>query len=229
MNKQAVQYRRDRAAYLLSLPLISQHLPEGDTNPEWLNLRKNKITASEVSTALGLFGEAKKRLYIETKAEQILMMYGPKTKSAAFDISSLWWVKRGTDLEPVIRDTYSQSTGITIFERGFVQSEKYEWLGCSPDGLTEDGLLIEIKCPRENKGNLVPPPYHYIQTQTQMFVTELYECDLVTATDPENVQEGMTPIKVDRIQFDHRAWLPVEKALCNVWAQIQKRVQDLSV
>jgi len=57
-------------------------------------------------------------------------------------------MKRGNDLEPKARNLYIEKTGINIEEVGFCISIDNDYIGLSPDGLTEDRTgAIEIKCP----------------------------------------------------------------------------------
>jgi hypothetical protein len=62
---------------------------------------------------------------------------------------------RGEEYEPLARATYAKQVGKEIDVHGFITSEKYPWLGYSPDGLIkgESGLYeegIEIKSPSTN-------------------------------------------------------------------------------
>jgi len=54
-------------------------------------------------------------------------------------------MKEGIAMEPHIIRKYSEESGHKISKCGFFVSEKYPFLGASPDGMTEDGNLIEIK------------------------------------------------------------------------------------
>jgi hypothetical protein len=70
-------------------------------------------------------------------------------------------------------------------------TEFAEWIGISPDGIIDDGM-IEIKCPlmRTHMGyimwNKLPTEYRY-QVQGQLFVTGFKFCDFISYV------EGMKP------------------------------------
>jgi hypothetical protein len=53
--------------------------------------------------------------------------------------------------EPIARQLYEETSNNKVSEVGFVTSDKFDYVGCSPDGLIkEDGKYIgglEIKCP----------------------------------------------------------------------------------
>lgn len=108
---------------------------------------------------------------------------------------------------------------------GFVISEKYPYLGASPDAVVHDPSvgnqfgLAEVKCPYSvrdksleeavsspnffcslENGSLKLKKTHnyYCQVQGQMAVTERYWCDFVVYTE-----KG---ISVERIEFDSAFW-----------------------
>ncbi len=96
-------------------------------------------------------------------------------------------MERGIELEPDARKEYENLMETKVEEVGFIipdEDHKYhEWIGISPDGLTEG--LIEIKCPLMKthigyiEGNKLPSEYKY-QVQGQLFVTRLKYCDFVS-------------------------------------------------
>jgi len=93
---------------------------------------------------------------------------------------------------------YSFRNNITVSEYGLIQHSKYSFIGASPDGICDQscyngtgisklvGRLLEIKFPKTRKiqtegdldGDICPHQY-YVQVQTQLFVTELDECDFL--------------------------------------------------
>lgn len=92
-------------------------------------------------------------------------------------------MERGKDLEPEARMMYADMFGV-VQQVGFIIPDEsdpfHEWVGISPDGLT-DGLL-EIKCPLIKahlnyieKGAL-PNEYKW-QVYGQLYVTGLPYCD----------------------------------------------------
>jgi hypothetical protein len=107
---------------------------------EWLQLRLGKVTGTRLKKLmskdnLGLIDE----LIAEMVSEQVEDT--PISQS----------MQRGSDLEPIARKAYEDFTGHKVEVFGFLQSDKYEWFGLSPDGLiNENGVYrkgIEIKCP----------------------------------------------------------------------------------
>jgi hypothetical protein len=55
----------------------------------------------------------------------------------------------------------------------------YNWLGGSPDGITESGKLLEIKCPLRRKITDEVPEHYMPQLQLLMEILNLEECDFI--------------------------------------------------
>jgi len=85
----------------------------------------------------------------------------------------------GTLLEPVARDLYDARTGRKTHEIGLVQHPKYPFLGGSADGITEDGLLVEIKCPLTRKIEDKVPEHYLPQIQLLLEILDFEDCDFV--------------------------------------------------
>jgi len=105
-------------------------------------------------------------------------------------------MEKGIENEPYARAEYESIFDTKIEQCGFIipdeDNKYYNWIGCSPDGLTEDGGLIEIKCPLMKthlnyiSAGVFPSEYLY-QVQGQLFVTGLKYCDFISYA------EGMKP------------------------------------
>lgn len=52
----------------------------------------------------------------------------------------------GTENEPIARQIYSEQTGIVFNQVGMIQSEQSAIHHASPDGLSDDGIVLEVKC-----------------------------------------------------------------------------------
>lgn len=150
---------------LLKIPKVEQK------SQEWYLMRQNLITASDFAQALGQgkFGN---------QAEIIKKKVKPKDESSvSFSNPFFKW---GNMFEPVANDIYSKMHyGIKIYEFGLIQHNKLSYFGASPDGISETGIMLEIKCPYKRKiesGGDVPKQYYY-QIQGQLEVCGLTECD----------------------------------------------------
>lgn len=179
-------------------------------SPEWLALRENMITASDVASALGENHYESPDSLVKKKVLNLKWAGNAATA-------------HGTALEPLVRDLYDEKTGRKSHEIGLVQHRDYPWLGASPDGVTEDGLLIEIKCPLTRKIEAKVPKHYLPQVQLQLEITDLEECDFVQYR-PARIEDGVprspeefviVRVKRDREWFQSK--LPAMKA---VWDRI---------
>jgi putative phage-type endonuclease len=172
---------------------------------EWLDLREKMITASDIASALGENHYESPEAFIKKKVL--------RTKWAGNAATA-----HGTLLEPLVRDLYDQRTGRKSHEIGLVQHAKYPWLGASPDGVTEDGLLIEIKCPLSRKIEAKVPKHYWPQVQLQLEITDLEECDFIqyrpASIDPPKSEEFVV-VRVTRDRSWFEKNLPQMEAIWN--------------
>jgi len=121
--------------------------------------------------------------------------------------------ERGTLLEPIARDLYDARYKTKSHEIGLVQHPEHPWLGGSPDGITECGKLIEIKCPLTRKIENKVPKHYVAQIQLLMEILNLDECDFIQYRPAEGDKPEefvVTNMPRDRAWFAH--YLPVMKA-----------------
>lgn len=129
---------------------------------EWLELRKNKITATDSCIIMGAS-------HWKTK----IQLYYEKT-SATKPMPPNERMQRGLDLEPIARDLFTIKTGIQVSPAVIVKG----WMMASLDGRSELGNhIVEIKCPgpldhaKAVAGHV--PDHYYPQLQHQMTVCDL--------------------------------------------------------
>ncbi|MFA5196745.1 MAG: lambda exonuclease family protein [Bacteroidales bacterium] len=128
------------------------------------------------------------------------------------------WMERGVELEPQARQLYEGLFDCHIEQVGFVtpdiDNEFVEWVGISPDGLTSDSGLIEIKCPKLTthlayiKGDKLPSEYKY-QVYFQLYVTGLDYCDFIS------YYPGLKPF-ITRVLPDKEIFAEIEAKLREV-------------
>lgn len=120
--------------------------------PEWYEVRKELLTASDAAAALDLKPYPSYRG--SAKAEML------KRKVQNLPVQNMF-VVHGQKYEDEARDWAAAALGETMIDVGLVRHATLPWLAASPDGVTASGKLIEIKCPL--KRNIVPGhvPHHY--------------------------------------------------------------------
>lgn len=124
--------------------------------------------------------------------------------------------EHGNKYEDEARDIYCEKYGEVAHEIGLYPHPEHSWLGGSPDGITESGKLLEIKCPlaRQIKDEV---PVHYLpQLQLLMEILDLEECDFIQykpleITWPNEPEFMVTHVKRDREWF--ATYMPVMRKL----------------
>lgn len=106
---------------------------------EWYKLRKGMLTASDVATALGQNPYKSRAVLLRDKC-------CPDDRTSGDSTATRW----GNQYEDEAIELYAERTGRRVLAFGLFQSQEYPWLGGSPDGVTTDGLLIEVKWYAEN-------------------------------------------------------------------------------
>ena len=155
--------------------------------PEWYARRNNLITASAASKAFGSQASVNQLVYEKCKnyaAPGVASgSSGPSSGPLQGSVNSpLHWGQR---YEPLTVMVYERRNQTKLGEFGCIQHDTYPFIGASPDGINIDpasriyGRMVEIKniVNREITGR--PKEEYWIQTQIQMEVCDLDECDFV--------------------------------------------------
>lgn len=164
--------------------VLAAHLKSHDApqrSDEWFALRKDKLTTSTFSTALG-FWKGKRRF--ELWNEKVF-----PTELQIVEASNRCAMEWGVINEAAAVDRYKSITGRKVSSLGFAihAEEKFHWLGASPDGLLgcfPGGGILEVKCPyNKGKPEMGLPwkamPYYYMpQVQGQMEIMDREWVDL---------------------------------------------------
>jgi putative phage-type endonuclease len=167
--------------YLHSLPQKEQK------SKEWLEQRQGNITASEVGTIMGITPVSwgnKNKLYT--------------SKCGIADPLSSPALDHGNKFEEVACQIYQARENKKVLEFGMIQHQggngmqPIKFFGASPDGITTDGIMLEIKAPwkREMSGNITP--YYFSQVQHQMECCNLPFCDFVECKLRDSTFHGGT-------------------------------------
>ena len=176
---------------------------EAQRSEAWLALRGKMLTASDAATALG-----------ENKYEKPEGLILSKCGHGTFKGNAA--TEHGNKYEDVARDIYCEKYGEVSHEIGLHPHPVHSWLGGSPDGITESGKLIEIKCPLMRKITSEVPAHYMPQLQLLMEILDLdeavfiqYKPDEITWPQPEEFV--VTEVKRDRAWFEEK--LPIMKKL----------------
>ncbi len=166
-NDQVVQRIATVSQYQKQLDSL-QNLPKmQQRSDQWYKARNGMITASDFAQALGRGKFGTQKQFYEKKCG-----YEQDTFNA--NNPALKW---GVMFEPVATSIYELKTGMIVHEFGLLQHPGVPWVGASPDGISELGVMLEIKCPWKRKINGEIPEQYYYQMQGQLDVCDLDECD----------------------------------------------------
>ena len=149
---------------------------------EWLNARHECITASVVAKITDKLESKTVKSMIEEKA-----YYGKYSKN----VKNIY-TTYGELYEPLANMVYCFRTGRTTYEYGLIKHQEYPFIGASTDGVTNDLINIEIKCPtsRVVDGHISKLYYEQMQLQMEVLdldITHFFECNFVTHSKDEFV------------------------------------------
>lgn len=186
------------------------HKYDDQRTDAWFELRGQMLTASDVATAIG------ENPY-EKPSSLVVKKCGHGKKFEGNDAT-----RHGELYEPTARDLYANERDEVVHEIGLVQHARYPWLGGSPDGVTESGKLIEIKCPLKRKIEAKVPKYYLPQIQVLLEVLDLEECDFIQYR-PDPYEFVIVNVKRDRDWFAEK--LPIMRSF---WEEVlHKRTHGL--
>ena len=64
-------------------------------------------------------------------------------------------MRYGKEKEIVAIQQYEHAHNVTVDGSGLLISDRYPYLGASPDGLIGDDLVVEVKCPYASRTKLI--------------------------------------------------------------------------
>ncbi|KAF2292845.1 hypothetical protein GH714_029313 [Hevea brasiliensis] len=193
----------------LALAACITHSDVSQRSEEWFALRRDKLTTSTFSTALG-FWKGNRRLELWNEK-----VFAPEINIIETSKRALEW---GVHNEAAALDSYKSITSREVSHLGFAihPAQQFDWLGASPDGLLEGGIL-EVKCPyNKGKPEMALPwstmPFYYMpQVQGQLEIMNREWADLYCWTP-----NGSTIIRVHR---DHSYWELIHPILREFWLE----------
>lgn len=134
---------------------------------QWFDMRKNMLTASDIGALLGYSKYNNRNSVIKKKCGQ-----GPVFRGNKYTL-------HGQKYEEIASQIYELRYNKKVDEYGLIQHPKIPILGASPDGISTDGIMLEIKCPPVRKITGEVPPHYWVQMQVQLQVCTLDQCDFI--------------------------------------------------
>jgi putative phage-type endonuclease len=161
--------------YLRNIPQPVQR------TPEWYQFRHNLITASNAYKVFESQSTINQLIYEKCKPLNMHVEEGDKQKMVNINTTLHW----GQKYEPLSVLIYEHLYDTKVEDFGCIQHPVYKFLGASPDGINVDkkskkyGRMLEIKNIVNREITGIPKKEYWTQTQLQMEVCDLDECDFL--------------------------------------------------
>ncbi|KAJ3067256.1 hypothetical protein HK102_007468, partial [Quaeritorhiza haematococci] len=170
---------------------------------QWFGARSGCLTASDIATVLTMCPKAMdpylrefgiqdfkynpaKCANVYTSAYELLSRKCHVTKGFEGNEATRF----GQMMEQVSVNVYQQLTSTQVLDLGLMIHEHHPFLGASPDGVTVDGKLLEIKNPLMRAVSSIPPYHYWAQCQLQLAVCNLEVCDFFDCEFVEYVDKA---------------------------------------
>ncbi len=165
----------------IKLSALKQIKQPEQRSEEWYEFRKNRLTASDLATALGENTYGNRGKLIAKKCG-----YDESFKPGAAII-------HGIKYEPMANLFYEKLNNVSVFEYGCIPHSTIGHFAASPDGIVDSsssnknyiGRMLEIKCPKSRPLNGFVPDYYELQIQGQLEVCDLEYCDYLECSIKE--------------------------------------------
>ena len=164
-KKENIQRRKKQLNKLKKLKLPAQR------TPEWYKMRKGKLTASSLASALN-------KCHFQSRDELILS----KIEEQPFLTNPI--IEWGVKYEEIAILFYEELFNVKVLDFGLIPHPNFSIFGASPDGICDDtgddeyvSRMVEIKCPPKRKFTKTCPLHYQMQVQGQLEVCDLDECD----------------------------------------------------
>lgn len=139
----------------------------------WFDIRRRKgnITASFAGNCVGINAEDYELRNIKDPVargkKQIQNAFSLVRDPSSNTFKGNWFTRRGNFYEPTCFKVFEAAMGIKVNESNIWQSEEYDFLYATPDGLIDDETGLEVKNPWAHM-HREPPPHYIAQMQIQM-------------------------------------------------------------
>jgi len=159
---------------------------------EWLKQRSTRLTGCDFSAAIG-----------KNKYKSSTQLLFDKC-GAGEPFTGNEFTEWGEYYEDIAVKRFEEITGKTVLEFGLLQHPTIDWLGSSPDGVTTDGCVLEIKCPGPRKLVHGEIPECYIwQVVLNMEVCDLDEAYFMEYKPKELKEKWGGPLEEEEINLVH--------------------------
>lgn len=146
--------------------------PQGGADWHAERLRGNRLTASKIASLLGENRYTSRWAQVFREADLV-----PQQGSNAF-------TEHGNKHEADAVEHYERATGQVVYAFGCIQHPSVPFLAASPDGMTNTGRAVEVKCPVTRVPDAVVPMHYRAQCQLVMEVLQTDVMDFIQYVPP---------------------------------------------
>jgi hypothetical protein len=168
----------------------------------WYQSRNLRVTASEASCCLPKIKEV---CQVYENLFNVKIKYNPDKCLNTYDTLESYIINKcrtfygenlfqdnkytlhGKKYEEISTRLYRQLYKTDVIEFGLLPHPRLSYLGASPDGITPDGMMLEIKNP--NSMYTIPSMTYFLQMQLQMECADLDECDFLVCLVKEITEQ----------------------------------------
>lgn len=201
----------DQVKRLLSIPQYEQR------SPEWFEQRKGKLTSSDVDSVLG---NSRYSCF-----DEVLFKKCGISKPFTGNQATL----HGQKYEDEAIDLYCEKYGKKRFSFGLMPHPTIDFLAGSPDDITYDGIVIEVKCPLIRKIVLGEIPAHYkAQILMNMEICDLDKGVFIEYKPAHMTEDGKCIFNVVNIDRDREWFKRIFPTLESFWIAVQ-RYQEIGI
>lgn len=174
------------------------------------------LTASDVATVLG-------QNPYRARRQLLLQKLGFRADTEQGNFCTAW----GNKHEDMALQRYNEVYGQAAVLFGLHTHPTLPWLGASPDAVTKDGILVEIKCPVSRQITPEVPHYYMAQLQVLMEVLDLPTAHFVQFR-PETTwhPEELVVVSVPRSREWFAHHLPAMQSFFDEWQQLKTSMED---
>lgn len=194
---------------------------------DWHEQRRGRITGSQAGALLGLSPHQTQN--------QAIRAWVRNAKGAESEILDNPAFAHGRRHERAAQLAMMRHAGITIRDCGFLTYE--DWLGASPDGLTDDGGVAETKCPYSWRALVAPEPkplielpHYYAQVQLEILCAGATHAHFAQYRPPigDPLQADYEPefLHYERVEIDHGWRAHYLPELRRIWEMLQDELDN---
>ena len=195
----------ERVKTLMNIP---QHEQRSD---EWFEQRRTRLTSSDVDAVLG------RNKY--SSRESILFKKCGLSEPFDGNVAT----RHGQKYEDEAINLYCELKKKKSYSFGLLPHPTIKWLGGSPDDITHDGIVIEVKCPLYRKIKYGSIPEQYVsQVKMNMEIANLDKAVFIEYVPDCISNTGEYELNIVELDRDPKWFDSVLPSLQSFWDEVEK-------